>query len=301
MLIGNNQWSDVLKQYISKSVRDWWKSSAFFLLMGAKHIGKTTLVQELVSEHLWKHIQTDFLYIKDCSQILNKQHVLKISLPTDKKNHFIELNNGESYHDLWTREITSWLQKSPIGKTKIVFLENIERMNISASNAFLKTCEEPLTHRIIIASTSNPSALLDTILSRAVQIKFHALTFDEILEFCKQNDLFSDDISLQKLVARIVMGKPWLLFCYQKLFAENDDLKKDFLSSVELLISKKIFQSYKLLIALKNEWMLDSFLDGWIDYCSAEEMFADSEKWLTVKKMMKSNVNVENLLLYGLV
>jgi len=298
MLIGNSQWNTILRQYISQLTEGWWSSSSFFLLMWSKHIWKTTLVCDIVEEYLWKYMQTDFLYVRDCSDVINKQHILKISLPTDKKNHFIDLGDWNLYHDLWTREITSWLQKSPIGKTKIVFLENIERMNIPASNAFLKTCEEPLAHRIIIASTSSPSVLLDTLLSRAVQIKFHALSFDEILLFCKENDLFSDDLVLQKLVSRIVMGKPWLLFRYQKIFEEDENLKKEFLSSINLLTSKKVFQSHKLLLSFRDAWILDSFLDWWIDYCSAEWMFDQSEKRLSVKKMMKSNVNIDNLLLY---
>jgi DNA polymerase III delta prime subunit len=47
-------------------------------------------------------------------------------------------------------------------------------MTTQASNALLKTLEEPLPDRIIIATSSNPNYLLDTIRSRATIIQFTA-------------------------------------------------------------------------------------------------------------------------------
>ena len=53
---------------------------------------------------------------------------------------------------------------------KILLIEHIERATIGAANALLKSFEEPLPHRIIIASTTNKDTLLPTILSRALLI-----------------------------------------------------------------------------------------------------------------------------------
>jgi DNA polymerase III gamma/tau subunit len=50
-------------------------------------------------------------------------------------------------------------------------------MSISAINAFLKTCEEPLPNRIILATTANKSQVLDTILSRSIMISFKVKDF----------------------------------------------------------------------------------------------------------------------------
>lgn len=47
-------------------------------------------------------------------------------------------------------------------------------MTTQASNAFLKTLEEPLDNRFIIATCSNPNYLLDTIKSRATIVQFTA-------------------------------------------------------------------------------------------------------------------------------
>ena len=64
---------------------------------------------------------------------------------------------------------------APVGKYKVLFLENIERMSVGAANALLKPLEEPLPNRLIIATTTQESQLLDTILSRAMVVRFQSL------------------------------------------------------------------------------------------------------------------------------
>jgi DNA polymerase-3 subunit delta' len=53
---------------------------------------------------------------------------------------------------------------------KILLIEHIDRATIGSANALLKSLEEPLPHRLIIASTTNKDLLLPTILSRALLI-----------------------------------------------------------------------------------------------------------------------------------
>lgn len=59
-------------------------------------------------------------------------------------------------------------------------------MNRAAMNAFLKTCEEPLKNRIILATTSNKSRLLDTIISRAIVIPFFEYSYEELENYCDE-------------------------------------------------------------------------------------------------------------------
>ncbi len=65
-----------------------------------------------------------------------------------------------------------------------MLLENIERMNPSSANAFLKAAEEPLAGRIIIATTTHPAQIMETIVSRAIVIPFQALTDIQMQEYC---------------------------------------------------------------------------------------------------------------------
>ena len=78
---------------------------------------------------------------------------------------------------------------APAGDTKILLIEHIDRATIGATNALLKSLEEPLSHRFIIASTRNKDALLPTILSRALLIHCDAEYIPEQLT-PEQKELF---------------------------------------------------------------------------------------------------------------
>jgi len=54
-------------------------------------------------------------------------------------------------------------------------------MTTSAANALLKSLEEPLPGRVIIASTTNYKKLLDTIISRALIVRFEPLPYETVL------------------------------------------------------------------------------------------------------------------------
>jgi DNA polymerase III subunit delta' len=59
---------------------------------------------------------------------------------------------------------------APGGASKVGVLIEADRMNEQASNAFLKTLEEPPDHTLLLLLTANPQRLLPTILSRCVQM-----------------------------------------------------------------------------------------------------------------------------------
>lgn len=64
------------------------------------------------------------------------------------------------------RRIASWTHLAPYGKKKVVIIEQADRMQDSARNAFLKILEEPPRDVVFILTTSRRGAMLPTILSR---------------------------------------------------------------------------------------------------------------------------------------
>jgi hypothetical protein len=62
---------------------------------------------------------------------------------------------------------------------------------------------------------------------------------------------------------------------------------------------KSIFYAQDILKNLNNHGYIDSFIDWWISYCVENDMFNQAQRWLKVKKMIKNNVGIENLILYG--
>ena len=119
---------------------------------------------------------------------------------------------------------------------KVVLIENIERIVPAAANAFLKTCEEPLAGRLIIATTSHRSQLLDTIISRALVVHFDEVSQEELLQFAGDQNMFSTYPELKELVCDMALGKPGMLIQLHDLLQTNDELATKFAEIIPLLI-----------------------------------------------------------------
>ena len=74
----------------------------------------------------------------------------------------------------------------------------------AASNAFLKTLEEPPEHIIFILATTEPERVLETIKSRTTQIVFKKITEDEIIKTLKKigkKEKIDLDVEIIKMIA----------------------------------------------------------------------------------------------------
>jgi DNA polymerase-3 subunit delta' len=78
-------------------------------------------------------------------------------------------------------------------------------MSNSATNAFLKSAEEPLAGRFIIATVPHISMVLDTIRSRCITIPFNTLNNEEMQKFADENQIFLDDKQLQTVIIAMAM------------------------------------------------------------------------------------------------
>jgi DNA polymerase-3 subunit delta' len=67
-----------------------------------------------------------------------------------------------------------WL-KPYEGRKKILIVDDADRMNIGASNAFLKTLEEPPNDSLIMLISASPDRLPDTVRSRCMHVRFRPL------------------------------------------------------------------------------------------------------------------------------
>ena len=75
------------------------------------------------------------------------------------------------------REAESQLYKRSVkGGNKVCIIIDADRMNQSASNAFLKTLEEPPPSTHLLLISNQPDRLLDTILSRCIEVSLRPTT-----------------------------------------------------------------------------------------------------------------------------
>src|SRR5450432_277383 len=81
------------------------------------------------------------------------------------------------------RELREMVRYAPANsRYKVVILDEAHQLTDEASNALLKTLEEPPDRVIFVMATTEPENLVDTIRSRSQHFHFRALTFAEITE-----------------------------------------------------------------------------------------------------------------------
>jgi DNA polymerase III subunit gamma/tau len=108
------------------------------------------------------------------------------------------------------RELREMVRYAPAAsRSKVVILDEAHMLTGEASNALLKTLEEPPERVIFVMATTQPEDLEDTIRSRSQHFHFRALTFNEITDRLKyiasKENLKIDDGALA-VIARMAEG-----------------------------------------------------------------------------------------------
>ncbi|HZW28627.1 MAG TPA: hypothetical protein VFF08_09215, partial [Trueperaceae bacterium] len=68
-----------------------------------------------------------------------------------------------------------WLAARPHGRFRVGVIDEAHAMNVHAANSFLKTLEEPPPHAYVVLVAPGPEALLPTVASRALNLRFGAV------------------------------------------------------------------------------------------------------------------------------
>jgi DNA polymerase-3 subunit gamma/tau len=78
------------------------------------------------------------------------------------------------------RDLISKAALGTPGRTKVYILDEAHMLSPAASNALLKTLEEPPGHVVFVLATTEPHKVLPTIRSRTQHFDFHLLPADEV-------------------------------------------------------------------------------------------------------------------------
>ncbi|WP_395343449.1 hypothetical protein PN836_003425 [Ningiella sp. W23] len=73
-----------------------------------------------------------------------------------------------------------------LGGNKVVLIQDIERMSESASNALLKTLEEPTAHTFLVLSTHAVQYILATILSRCEKVRVTRPSYEQSIDYLRE-------------------------------------------------------------------------------------------------------------------
>ncbi len=108
------------------------------------------------------------------------------------------------------RELREMVRYAPAAsRSKVVILDEAHMLTGEASNALLKTLEEPPERVIFVMATTQPEDLEDTIRSRSQHFHFRALTFNEItsrLKYIASKENLKIDDGALAVIARMAEG-----------------------------------------------------------------------------------------------
>lgn len=141
-------------------------------------------------------------------------------------------------------------------KKKIYIIDEVHMLTTEASNALLKTLEEPPEHVVFILATTNPEKLIDTIRSRTTLIQFKKAGTSEIIRSLKRvvegEKIKIDDEALNLISAAADGSFRDGIKILEQLVVEEKDLTKD--SVGEFLFKNKSFDLDKFtsLLVSKN-------------------------------------------------
>lgn len=143
-----------------------------YIFSGARGVGKTTAARILAKALNCVHGPT----AEPCGECDSCKEIA-----TGSSLDVIEIDAASNRGIDQIRELREMVRYAPAGsRNKVVILDEAHMLTTEASNALLKTLEEPPDRVIFVMATTEPENLEDTIRSRSQHFHFRVLTFAEI-------------------------------------------------------------------------------------------------------------------------
>src|SRR5437899_668480 len=195
-LVGQQHVTETLKNAIKND-----RVAHAYIFSGARGVGKTTAARILAKALNCVKGPTSNPCAK-CDSC--KQIAAGTSLDV------IEIDAASNRGIDQIRELREMVRYAPAAsRSKVVILDEAHMLTGEASNALLKTLEEPPDRVIFVMATTQPEDLVDTIRSRSQHFHFRALTFAEIagrLEEIAQKENLKIEPGAMAVIARMAEG-----------------------------------------------------------------------------------------------
>ena len=195
-LVGQQHVTDTLKNAIKND-----RVAHAYIFSGARGVGKTTAARILAKALNCVKGPTP----QPCGECDScKEIAAGTSLDV------IEIDAASNRGIDQIRELREMVRYAPAAsRSKVVILDEAHMLTGEASNALLKTLEEPPDRVIFVMATTQPEDLVDTIRSRSQHFHFRALTFAEITgrleEIARKEDL-KIEAGAMAVIARMAEG-----------------------------------------------------------------------------------------------
>jgi DNA polymerase-3 subunit delta' len=198
-IIGHKKEKNILLNALKKD-----RLATTYLFCGESGIGKRTFALEFAKVINCEHptSELDSCDRCDCCKKMSSNNHPDLFVVTSESN-IIRIEA--------IREVQEFLSLAPYeGRRKIVIIDDAHLMNQPASNAFLKTLEEPAANSLIILISNLPELLLETIRSRCFRLNFSLLNEEETIQVLKRYLEIKEE-GILRILAKLCMGRPGIL------------------------------------------------------------------------------------------
>lgn len=196
-IVGHEWAVDLLRNSLAAG-----RMSHALLVTGPSQIGKTTLVRTVAAA---LNCQGD---AKPCGQCLSCRKVVHGTHP-DVRLVQAEPGKGGREGILKIDQIRALQREAALapmeGRHKVFVLREMERANLPAANALLKTLEEPPAHVVLLLTSVRPHALLPTIVSRCQVLALRPLPIAQVAQALRER--WHADPERAELLARLSAGR----------------------------------------------------------------------------------------------
>jgi len=195
-LVGQEHVTDTLANAIKKD-----RVAHSYIFSGARGVGKTTAARILAKALNCAKGPTP----EPCGEC-----DACIEITAGNSLDVIEIDAASNRGIDQIRELREMVRYAPAAaRTKVVILDEAHMLTTDASNALLKTLEEPPDRVIFVMATTEPEELVDTIRSRSQHFHFRVLTFNEItdrLKYIAEKENLKIEDGALSVIARMAEG-----------------------------------------------------------------------------------------------
>ena len=265
-LVGNDQIKQILRRMLEKE-----RIPRSLLFVGEEGIGKKQFALELAKSFVCQNPQN----FQACGKCPVCKRADKFNFPKsdDRDAHrqiifsdFPDIGQIISYNRNILVDAIRDLEKEanfrPFeAKARFFIIDDADKMNDAASNALLKTLEEPPATTYLFLITSRPDALLQTILSRCQTLRFAPVPANQIEKHLLETKKYAiDDAELLSLLSAGSIGRA-LTLDLEKFRERRDQMLKVLQS---LLIENNrafLLKTTEEITDAKNKDAYEKFLD----------------------------------------
>jgi len=158
------------------------------------------------------------------------------------------------------REAQSWLRFKPYeGRVKVFILRDADALTVEAQNALLKCLEEPPASSVLILLAKKKADLLDTIVSRCLEIRVSSYTEKELIEELVKDGTKEEEAGYLALISSgsLTLARQALKEGrFRKKNSVLDAILKDSVNGFES-VSTKSREDVVQFLDLLSEWMRD--------------------------------------------